>query len=306
MGELQVGNRVRWSSQAGGNVRIKIGTIVQVVDAGSEPSHDKLADYIVEFDRGRSRKERSYVVEVPGATKKSRPHVYWPPPQKLSRVRTRPSKKAKKPDKPDKPPLVLAPPPPNKPGPGGPSVTEGGPVMSKGLKNDSIYETPKVLIDAVVERFGEIVFDLAAAPENTKAAKFFTTQQDSLRQNWSEIKGLCWLNPPFTFIRPWVKKCVHEAERGANIVALTPASVGSRWFQIHVIGKADVYFLSSRITFKSHTTAYPKDCMIIHFHPDQTGRMECWSWEKKKHRFDRKVAEVAGQQAIPYEESERS
>ena len=109
---------------------------------------------------------------------------------------------------------------------------KGGPRITKGLKEGALYKTPMVLIKSVVGKFGEIVFDLAADDKNFKGppGKFFDEKIDSLKQVWHVIVGLCWLNPPFTFIKPWVSKCLEESRKGANIAFLVPAAVGSKWF----------------------------------------------------------------------------
>lgn len=162
----------------------------------------------------------------------------------------------------------------------------GGPRLTKGSESSGNYGTPESLIDAVQEKFGTIAFDLAASDANFKgpAGKYFDEQADSLKQSWHRIEGLCWLNPPFTFIRPWVEKCLEESRKGANICFLVPAAVGSRWFLRYVFKEADTYFLYGRLVFtgqEGKPQPYPKDCMIVHFHPKMTGLIDIWDWRKK-------------------------
>jgi hypothetical protein len=118
---------------------------------------------------------------------------------------------------------------------------------------------------------------------------------DSLKFLWAELSdtyrapgpgqlgdpshaGLLWLNPEYSAIEPWAKKCALEAARGANIVMLTPASVGANWFRDHVAGRADVSLLNGRITFVGSTAGYPKDLMVSHFHRHAGGGMCIWDW----------------------------
>jgi hypothetical protein len=77
-------------------------------------------------------------------------------------------------------------------------------------------------------------------------------------------KGLLWLNCEFNDIPRWTKRVKEESEKGANILSLTPASVGSVWFDELVAPFADVYLLRPRIPFIPGEP-YNKDCMLSHF-----------------------------------------
>lgn len=164
----------------------------------------------------------------------------------------------------------------------------GGPRVQRG-KSRQDYETPRVFFDAVEARFGRVAFDLAATAANAKAARFFTlepdpgkpggVQADALHSSWWELSstGLLWLNPPFANIGPWVKKCWDESQRGARIVVLVPASIGSNWFRDFVHQKAGVIGLNGRITFVGEEQPYPKDCMLLHYGPHAPG-FGVWTW----------------------------
>lgn len=147
------------------------------------------------------------------------------------------------------------------------------------------YGTPESFIRAVTNRFGNIDVDLAATYENTKAPVWLTPEKDSLTFDWmkfdqgSRFPGArCWLNPPFAHITPWAQKCKEEAARGAHILFLTPASVGSEWFAKHVWGHAKVYALRPRLVFVGETTPYPKDLILSYFRPNAGEHFELWKW----------------------------
>lgn len=163
---------------------------------------------------------------------------------------------------------------------------------STGADSKQDYPTPPAFIAAVEARFGPICFDLAASPHNAKAARFFTLAEDSLSQAWHAIPGvprggLLWLNPPFKQIAPWAKKCVEEAEAGACVAFLVPASVGAAWFADHVWHsasrhhRADIYFLSGRLSFDGKAP-YPKDCLLALFSRMPAGVVEVWDWRRGK------------------------
>lgn len=85
--DFKVGQQVRWSSQAGGSTRAKVGRVIMVVPAGVGGA-EKANAFIRErelakthrsaFGFGWDRPEQSYVVEVAGQGPKARPVLYWP------------------------------------------------------------------------------------------------------------------------------------------------------------------------------------------------------------------------------------
>jgi hypothetical protein len=104
---------------------------------------------------------------------------------------------------------------------------------------------------------------------------FYGIEENSLSQDWSQLVGNLWLNPPFGSIAPWAKKC-RTIKFSAIIFFLTPASVGSNWFAENVHEKARVFFLSPRICFDGKNP-YPKDLMLSMF-GGPIG-YECWRWK---------------------------
>lgn len=80
---FDLGDRVTWSSQAGGHSKTKLGTIVEVVRAGKFPKH---------YSNSSTREHESYVVEV-YVRKTEKLVTYWPLANKLSRVRKAKPKK---------------------------------------------------------------------------------------------------------------------------------------------------------------------------------------------------------------------
>lgn len=142
------------------------------------------------------------------------------------------------------------------------------------------YATPPEFMDAVANRFRPISFDLAADHGNKKHVNYFSIEQDSLAQNWHEIAGVLWLNPPFDNIASWAEKCAAECANGATIFFLTPASVGSNWFRDHVNRKAMVWALNGRIAFDPENPkwGYPKDCMLSIYSMGNWG-FDSWTWK---------------------------
>jgi len=153
-----------------------------------------------------------------------------------------------------------------------------GPTIRRGKSAQNIA-TPWAFIRAVEAEFGETFsWDLAAEATTAKAPRFYTREQDSFAQNWAGLDGLLWLNPEFDPITPWVRKCALEGCRGARIVMLSPASIGSNWFSEYVWPYADVIALNGRITFEGSPTPYPKDLMLSLYGHGRGEKFSTWRW----------------------------
>ena len=149
------------------------------------------------------------------------------------------------------------------------------------------YSTPKNFIDAVENLFGVLDWDLACDGTNNKAPQFFTENENSLAQDWTKLKGNLWLNPPFGKIAPWAKKCYLSKGAGRRILLLTPASIGSNWFQDYVYEKAlTIFALNPRLSFDGKAP-FPKDCCLIVYaeKDDEYGMgnvsgFKIWKWNQ--------------------------
>lgn len=180
-----------------------------------------------------------------------------------------------------------------------------GPSINRGSSKQD-YSTPPEFMYAVRSKFGRIVFDLAADRENAQHHDFYHEQCDSLKQDWHQIhlnqsdphNGFLYLNPPFSDIGTWAKKCAEESQLGARILFLVPASTGSGWYWNYVKPYAHVLHLRQRITFMGAPDAYPKDLVLCVYFAGLTGESP-WSWLTKdaakavKERTTKLKAEIA-------------
>lgn len=169
-----------------------------------------------------------------------------------------------------------------------------GPSVNRHRSEQSVA-TPWEFIRAVERKFGPLAIDLAATDRNHKARKWITPEQDTFKQNWAELLAgaLGWLNPEFDPMRVSVEKCALEQKRGASLLALGPAAVGTNWFWDFVQPFATVYCLTPRIVFddcyctnpKSKkfgqliTDPYPKDLMLSHYNPNPCHELQRWKWK---------------------------
>jgi len=139
-----------------------------------------------------------------------------------------------------------------------------GPTIKKG-KSSQVVSTPMWFVDALEDRFGEIVFDLAASESNKKRDRYFDEKQNSLVQDWTAALdgGVGFLNSPFSPAVAWATKCSYEAERGAKLLYLCQASMDTVWFAENIMGKARVYTL--RIAFDGEPDPFPKGLALCAF-----------------------------------------
>lgn len=65
------------------------------------------------------------------------------------------------------------------------------------------WETPQDFFDKLNEEY-HFELDVCATAENAKCERYFTKEQDGLKQEW---KGCCWMNPPYgKEIGVWMRK----------------------------------------------------------------------------------------------------
>ncbi len=133
------------------------------------------------------------------------------------------------------------------------------------------YGTPRDFLGAVEQRFGPIVWDLAASAENAVCKRHLGpgshSNRDALALDWGSLLrtlgGVAWLNPPFADIAPWASRCAALSERGGWTLLLVPASVGTAWWAESVHGKGFAFWLSPRLTFAGCSDPYPKDLALV-------------------------------------------
>lgn len=108
------------------------------------------------------------------------------------------------------------------------------------------WETPPEFIQMIKNRWLYKGFDLdaAATAENAVAPKFFTKEDDALKQEW---KGTVWLNPPYSRLKEFMKKCT---ESDARIWTLIPARTDTKAWQDYIFPfAAHIWFIRGRLKF---------------------------------------------------------
>ena len=120
-----------------------------------------------------------------------------------------------------------------------------------------LWETPQDFFDELNEEF-HFDLDVCALPQNAKCKRYFTPDQDGLKQEW---EGVCWCNPPYgRDIGKWMKKAY---ESNATVVCLVHARTDTRWFHEWVLGKAEIRFVKGRLKFGGSKNSAPFPSMVV-------------------------------------------
>ena len=123
------------------------------------------------------------------------------------------------------------------------------------------WETPADLFDKLNDIYG-FDMDVCATRENAKCAKFFTKDDDGLKQDWI---GCCWMNPPYgKEIKDWMKKAYEEAGKDATVVCLVPARTDTAWWHDYAM-KGKITFLRGRLKFGGCKNSAPFPSAIVVF-----------------------------------------
>jgi len=124
-----------------------------------------------------------------------------------------------------------------------------------------LWETPQVLFDELNAKY-HFTLDVCAIPENAKCEKFFTPEQDGLRQEWT---GVCWMNPPYgRQVSGWVKKAYESSQKGATVVCLLPARTDTAWWHDYCM-KGEITFIRGRLKFGQAQNSAPFPSAIVVF-----------------------------------------
>lgn len=103
----------------------------------------------------------------------------------------------------------------------------------------------------------EIDLDVCANEHNHKAKEYISEVQDTLKTPWGENK-LCWMNPPYSNVQPFLEKAVAERANGNTTIALMKNDCSTKWFRYALENASAVLFiLNGRIGFHSAITGKP-------------------------------------------------
>lgn len=133
-------------------------------------------------------------------------------------------------------------------------------------KKSDEWATPQDFYDKLNEKY-KFVFDLACSKDHCKTADGFTIEENSLEQDWHDINGWLWLNPPYSKCKEFVDKAWFEMTLGAKIVMLIPSRTDTKWFHNFIYKKegVEIEFIKGRLKFGDSKNSAPFPSMIVIF-----------------------------------------
>jgi site-specific DNA-methyltransferase (adenine-specific) len=108
--------------------------------------------------------------------------------------------------------------------------------------------------------------DPCADEYNHKCEKYFTKEQDGLKQDWGGEVVFC--NPPYSRTETgiWTQKCYEEAQKpNTTVVLLIPARTDRASFHEYIYGKAEIRFIKGRLKFGDGKSPAPFPSMVCVF-----------------------------------------
>ena len=138
-------------------------------------------------------------------------------------------------------------------------------MMNEGMysSNTDEWGTPQKLFDELNERF-EFDVDVCANAENAKCRRYFSKEEDGLKQDWTQFKT-CWMNPPYgRQIGSWIEKAYETSLHGTTVVCLLPARTDTRWLHDYCM-KGDITFIKGRLKVNDGKVPAPFPSMIVIF-----------------------------------------
>lgn len=140
--------------------------------------------------------------------------------------------------------------------------------------NKDEWETPASIFDPLDAEF-DFDLDPCATAENRKCQMYFNIQVDGLNRAWSCYYDSAFVNPPFSNLGKWIKKCAHEASHRMTCVMLIPARTDTKAWHTYIYDAAhwrfrpgvEVRFLPGRVKFVGGAHCAPFPSCIVIFRP---------------------------------------
>lgn len=126
------------------------------------------------------------------------------------------------------------------------------------------WETPQNFFDKINAKYW-FNLDACAEPETAKVSRYYTKEQDALKQDW---QGVVWCNPPYGREQiKFIHKALEEHKKhGSTIVLLIPARPDTKVWQDTIFPNASsVCFVRGRLKFGGAAYNAPFPCALIVF-----------------------------------------
>lgn len=111
------------------------------------------------------------------------------------------------------------------------------------------WSTPTDVYDALDREFH---FDDDPCPLGGKGG---------LERSWGKS---VFVNPPYSQIKDWIKRCYEHAQGGAIVVALIPSRTDTRYWHEYVMKAKEIRFIKGRLKFGNAKNSAPfPSCIVV-------------------------------------------
>lgn len=137
--------------------------------------------------------------------------------------------------------------------------------INKGLftSTTDLWYTPHDFYNKLNKEFN-FTLDPCATKDNAKCKKFYTKENDGLKQSWDN--EIVFMNPPYgRVIKEWIKKA--SEARGGAVICLLPARTDTKYFHEYIYKKenVEIRFIKGRLKFGGSKNSAPFPSMIVIF-----------------------------------------
>lgn len=131
--------------------------------------------------------------------------------------------------------------------------------------NKDCWQTTLDLFKQIDDKY-KFEVDVCASQENALCKYYWTVDDDCLQQDWSDVSGFAWCNPPYSNPLAFVEKC----QQYGYAVMLLNQDTSTKWAKIVFEKASKVILLSDRVRFINPVTlevgkSNPKCQMIVIF-----------------------------------------
>lgn len=124
-----------------------------------------------------------------------------------------------------------------------------------------LWATPQDFFNKLNNEFW-FTLDPCSTEDNHKCDKYFTKEQDGLKQ--SRDNEIVYCNPPYgRELKKWVKKW-SEIKKGITVMLL-PARTDTSRFHDYIYNKAEIRFVKGRLKFWWSKNSAPFPSMVVIF-----------------------------------------
>ena len=138
--------------------------------------------------------------------------------------------------------------------------------------NSDDWFTPHDFYKKLHKEFN-FTLDPCASHINHKCEAYFTEEDGGLRKSWEG--HTVFVNPPYSDIKNWVRKCYEESLKPNTIVVLLiPSRTDCRYFHDYIFGKAyNIRFVKGRLKFggAKNGAPFPSAVVVFRGHPGYDG-----------------------------------